>query len=523
LGLAFATLLGEVRAQEEVPKPPTSPALDGSAAPRVVRLPECIETALANNLNLKAEELRTRSSILSVMASKGIFDPVLFSDGMYVEYESPTVNVLETGETQAGVVKGSQMILDAGLRQRLFTGLTAELRWNQRREDTERAFVALNPSYSANLGLTVTQPLLKGGWDDANLSEIRIAEKNVEISASQYRLAIEDLVLQVIEAFWELNFREQDLRVKQESLDLAINERNITESKVRSGLWAQLELDQAWTEEYSRRAELEVAKRDLGNAKDSLRMLMFPMDDPRQWTIELQTPDELKEVDLDEKPERIEEVRSRLPNWEECAQIAMQERPEIIQARLELENRETEIRSARNDELPTLDLSGGYAWNVLGEKFSDNYSDAWFSDERTWNAGLAFEFPIGNRAARAALSQAKLDLRRSRILLKDTENRAVAEVREAIRTTDAAIGAIEFSQKALVSARKQLSAAQSRRDRGFLTNFEVLQFQRDLSQAEQNVNAAWKEYRLACARLEKAKGTLTLEDESGIAVPIVGP
>jgi outer membrane protein TolC len=517
--LALTILATPAETQVAANPAPGDREIPGPGEAKVIGLGTCIETALVNNLNIKAEEIRTRTSALEIMASRGIFDPVLFSDLNRVDFESPTVNLLETGEQVGGVVSGDQTLFDVGIRQRLFTGLTAELRYDQRRDKSNRAFLALNPSYTTNLGLSVTQPLLRGGWSDVNLAEIRIAQTNLDITSAQYHQSIDEIVLQVIEAYWQLSFAEQSLRVAQESLDLAINERQITESKVKSGLWAQLELDQAQTEEYSRLAERVEAQKALEDAKDNLRKLLYPMERLGDWSIDLKPRDELRFVEFEKQEEWLRDRRSKLPEWNESAGIALQNRPEMIQARLDLENRETDIAVARNQVLPALDLSGSYTWNVLGEDYRENFEDLFIADERTWTAGLSFELPIGNRAARADLAQAKLELRRARIQLKEQENTVVAEVREAIRGMEAALQRIEYSHKALISARKQLSAAQSRRDRGFLTNFEVLQFQRDLSVTDQTLNDAWRQYRVARARLEKARGTLTVVEESGIRVP----
>lgn len=467
---------------------------------------DAIMTALENNLNIQAERLRAETSVLDVMASRGIFDPVLFSSGSHTDFEEPTSSQLDTGDTEISEVTGKRSTFELGLRNRFLTGMTSELRFDQTRSLDDRAFQLLNPAYRSNLGLTLTQPLLRGGGVDVTLHDIRIAKTNVLITNEQFRQSVEDIVFQVIEAYWNLSFAEQDIRVKEESLTLAENEVRITENKVRLGLWAQLELDQALTEQYSRRADLVLAIKLFEDNLDSLRRLLYPLENNSDWDLLVRTTDQLKAAELDDDESWLD--NQTIPDWGDNYAEALESRPEILQARLELRNRELEIMRGKNETLPTLDLSGSYTWAQLSDNFEDNVKDIWFPDPRTWTASLSFEYPLGDRTARAQLAKARIERRRSTLLLKEQENQVAGEVREASRAIESAIEQIRFSHRAFISAQKQLSAAASRRESGFLTNFEVLQFQRDLAEADQARNDAWRQYRLAQARSERAKGSL---------------
>jgi len=495
----------EPERESEEPREDGATGLQGAPALDLT-LRDAIATALASNLNIRAERLLAQTSALDVMASYGIFDPILFSNLNHTDFEEPTSSALDTGGNQVGVVTGKQTSFSVGIRRRFFTGLDAEVRLDQNRSFNDRAFELLNPSYRTSMGITITQPVLRGAGPGNVLSDVRIAKTNLRIADEALRQTIEEIVFQVVQAYWELSFADQDIRVKRESLELAENEVRITESKVRLGLVPQLELDQALTEQYSRRADLVQAETAFEDAMDILRRLMFPLDDRVEWTIRLRTTDDLKEVDLADSESWIDE--QSIPAWEDTIAEALSMRPEVRQAQLDLRNKELEITRLANETLPTLDLTGSYTWADLNDEADEGLRDVYFADPRTWTAGFVFEFPLGNRGARALVRKARIEKRRLHLLLRETENTVVAEVREALRGIDSALERIRYTHRALVSAEKQLQAAASRRDRGFLTNFEVLEFQRDLAQADQNLNDAWKEYRVALASLERAKGAL---------------
>src|SRR5262249_48581846 len=104
------------------------------------------------------------------------------------------------------------------------------------------------------------------------------------------------------------------------------------------------------------------------------------------------------------------------------------------------------------------------------------------------------------------------------MLYRDLQNSVVQDVRMAIRTIDASVKTIEFTQKAREAAEEQLRAARSKFDVGLATNFEVLQLQDDLAQKRRDENKARKEYAVARARLDRSRGTLV--DRSAIGVDI---
>ena len=150
-------------------------------------LRDAILTTLENNLNLEAERLRSETAAFDVLASQGIFDPILFSNANHTDFEEPTSSQLDTGDTEIATVTGKNTTFDLGLRHRFLTGMTSELRFDQTRRFDDRAFQLLNPSYRSNLGLTLTQPLLRGGGVDVNLFDIRIAKSNLRITNEQFR------------------------------------------------------------------------------------------------------------------------------------------------------------------------------------------------------------------------------------------------------------------------------------------------------------------------------------------------
>jgi outer membrane protein len=527
LALAESTASGQETAVrgDLVREEPPSPGPDEPVLP--LTLQASIFHALASNLALQAQGIEVQIVRTQISAAESVFDPAFSSAFRRIDFETPSPNILETGAIVLdSAIEGERAIFDMGLRQRLQTGASLDLTYSQIRNATSAANRFLNPDVSSSLTLSASQPLLRGGWFPFNQAQIRIAQNNTEIARWQFHEAVNDVLTRVIEAYWVLVFLIEDVEVKRQSVELATEQLEINRVKVQQGVLAPLELKQNETSVYFRTAELINAQKALRDGEDTLRRLILPLEDLDRWEVRLDPVD---------RPRVEEEYRA--PDWKAASKQALDRRPEILQARLDLENRGVVIRAAQTQLLPQLDLSGSYGVNALtgrGQQiqtpngpievpvdgdWKDNLEDLFDPKFRTWTIGLALDVPIGNREAKSALLKAKQERRQALIRYRDLQNSIVQEVREAARGIETAVRTIDYTLKARESAEEQLRAGRSKFDVGLATNFEVLQLQEDLAQKRRDVNRAYTDYAIARARLERATGTLVDYEDLGISAP----
>jgi outer membrane protein len=525
-GLVFGLGVVGTRAGGQNDSPAKAPG--PTAPPSVLKLglDSAIRFALTNNLTLQAQGIDIDLARTRVIAAESQFDPAFHSSFKRTDFEQPSPSILETGVFRENfAITGTTGAFDMGMRDRLETGTLLDVTYMQVRNFSSEANRFLNPDWSSSITVSATQPLLRGGWLPFNQSEILVARNNTRISKWRYVEAVSDLVLQVIQAYWDLVFLVEDVDVKRQSLDLAKDQLEINRVKVQQGVLAPLELKQNETSVYFRTAELIVAEAAVKDGEDALRHLLFSLDQTERWDVELEPID---------RP--VVDTSFGLPDWKEAAKEALERRPEILQSQADLENRGIAIRSAETQLLPQLDLTGSYGVNALtgtgrtidtpngpvqvpihGD-WSDNLSDLFDPQFRTWTVGLSLDVPIGNREGKSNLLQAKYSRRQALIVYRDLQNTIVQDVRSAIRAIDALGKTIEFTEKAREAAEEQLRAARSKFDVGLATNFEVLQLQEDLAQKRRDENKARKDYAVARSRLDRARGTLI--DRSAIGVDI---
>ena len=131
-------------------------------------------------------------------------------------------------------------------------------------------------------------------------------------------------------------------------------------------------------------------------------------------------------------------------------------------------------------------------------------------DFPTASASLTYSTPLFNRAAENALEAARLGLRSARLGYEQAETGILTEVRAAVRDSQYQAEAVRAAEVSFDLAQRQLEAEQARFDQGLSTNFQVLEYQQQLSQAKSNLVGARVSYAKARTALLRAEGRLSL-------------
>ncbi|HZX60810.1 MAG TPA: hypothetical protein VFF51_03610, partial [Candidatus Methylomirabilis sp.] len=139
----------------------------------VLSLQESILLGLKNNLDIAIEGFNPKIRDADVTAAKAVFDPTAFAEIFY----STTKLQNRSGLSTNAVSKNKDINAAVGIRQQLPTGADYEVRYGTNRNDTNTSFLqVLNPAYTNDLTLTLSQPLLKNFGVDVNRTAIKIAQ-----------------------------------------------------------------------------------------------------------------------------------------------------------------------------------------------------------------------------------------------------------------------------------------------------------------------------------------------------------
>lgn len=493
-----------LRAQE-----PSAP--EGEAPGVSLSLSEVLQSALEKNLDIAVRRFDPKVAETLVETQEAVFSPNL--DFSAKEAESTTPQ----GEALAGgaVVTGSNRTFAARYADAFKLGSSFTFDVVANRGTTSSNLATIDPAYYFQALATYTQPFLRDFGLDVNRTQITIAKNNQEISKWQFRQTVMDTLAEAETAYYDLNLALLNMRTAQAYLKLAQDFLDQTRIKVKVGTLPPIEITQAEAGVADREETVIVAGSAIRAAEDNLRRLMnIPSDSPL-WK---------QPIHPTEEPQ----VLDKIVDVDEAIRTAMEKRPDLEQARLDLSSRDADLRYRKNQRLYRLDLIAQYGAQglagdtfqvdytqvppvvvpVTSEGFSEAVSQVGRRDYDTWSAELQLGIPLGNRAAESAYAAAKYTEDQAKLTIQQLEQVAQVEVRTAVRNIDTNL---KRHRAALVNTRLQkekLEAEQKKYENGMSTAFQVLQYQTDLANAKARENQAIVDYNKSLVELDRALGIL---------------
>jgi len=481
---------------------------------RALTLQDCILEALRNNLSLAAEILGPEVAASTAARAGEIFFPKLsFTLGTQTSNQASFswLDATDQVTTDFAEYQGS-------LEQRLPTGATFSANLYSYKNETNRSFQTINPRYGSTLTFDFAQPLLRDFGFKMARREIIVAGNNRDVSESRMRQALIDTVFDVEEAYWELVFSREALKVQEESLKLARDLLTKNEKELEAGVIPPIEILSAQAEVASREADIIQARARVRNSQDTLRTLLNVAGEkgaPPPVIVPSEMPGP-ETVALD-----LEEARTR----------ALAHRPDLAASQVGLKTSALDLSYARNQTLPDLRLRASY-WSpgVSGTQIlyqDDNpltgiiigtipggpslaFKDAFRFKYENWFVGVTLDLPLETVVSRARVTEARLASEQAALRHRDLEAQALLEVDIAFRAVETDRQRVQAYRLARELAEEKLAAEEKKLAAGLSTNYTVLQQQRDLAVARTNETQALIDHALSVARLQRAMGT-TLE------------
>ncbi len=482
-------------------------------------LKDCIAKAMENNLGLAVAVLTPQIRDISVSQAKEKYLPVFsFSfnanDQMQASYSFlDAADVLETSFNQY-VADFSQQIPGGG---------NFSIRLNTNRYDTNRTGTTINPSYRAELRFNYSQPLLKN-FGKASKRDIIMAETNLLISEKDLKRTLQTTVYNVEQAYWNLVFSIENLKVSRQSLRLAQDLLEKNRRGVEVGTLAPIEIITAEAQVAQREADILAADAQVRNNEDRLKQVI-------NLAADTENADFLQIIPVEEPSFQKVDI-----SLEQALTTALQNRPDLESTRLGIENYELNMSYAKNQQLPDLNLNASY-WSpgVSGTQLiydpenpwgppigelpggrEDAFKDVFGFKYKNWSFGITLDVPLNTIVSRAAYAQARVDLEQAKLQLKEQQQQIYTDLKIAVRTVETNFKRIEALKIARELAQRQLEAEEEKLKVGLTTNYFVLQYQRDLATARSQEIQAIIDYILSVAALNRDMG-ISL-DENNIQI-----
>lgn len=474
-------------------------------------LRDAVATALERNPGIAVRRLGPTYARAGISRAYGIFDPEFTLFGRTERSATPTGSSL----AGASIIRERVNRFGGSVQKLLRTGARLTVAYDSEELDVNSEFVGLRPQYKPELRFSLSQPLLRNFGLGLSLLLVRSAESQAGAADGRYRAEVASLIRDVVTSYWSVVSARESSKAEEDGLRLARSLQTESEARVKAGVLPPVAVQEAEAEAARREERVLVAQNVAEIALEKLRLLL-------QYNPEGSfLPRRIDPIDSPEvRPIEFDDA--------ELLRSALERRPELEQARHDIEAQKIRVRLFRNNLLPSVDLDATYALSGLsgrgvpqrdfatGEErtteFTGDYGEALdrLSSDRfnRYGAGLTVKVPIGNTTAEADYVQGQIDLRRAELGYRQLLADIALEVRRAASTIETDSKRITVTRLARELAQVNLDQQKKRHDVGLATTKDLLDFQEKLTAARAAEIRALVDYNVSIATLRQAEGTL---------------
>ncbi len=537
--------LAQTPAQES--KQRDSSAAQTPAAPRVgvdesrplaLALFDAVKMALEQNREIEVERINVRQAEYDLFAARGATDISLGASSFYEHKNVPVGSVLAGGPN--GSLTTKSLNYDFTAQQLLPTGAQWLAGFTNSRADSNSVFASLNPQYTTALNIQIRQPVLRNFSIDDARRRIRIASRALDLSDSQFRQKAIDIIARVQRSYWDLVFALRDVQIQRQSVELAKTQLGRNKRMVNEGTLAPIELVSVEAELEKRSENVLTAIETVTRAENALKQLVLGDRESGVWNQPI-------------IPTEAPDLRAVSYALTDAVASASANRPELAQNNLKQEVNKIDVKYFGSQTKPQVDLIASYTSTglsgsplLIGNPFTatttllvervnalsglagippvaippssplpgfllggygQSLSNLFSNDFRTFRFGVAFSFPVKNRAAEGQLGRALAEGRKIGAQRKTLEQTIEVEVRNAVQAVETGRLRVETARASREAAEKQSESEQRRFQAGLSTTYFVLERQNDLSAAQGRELKAMTDYSKAVSELQRVMGT----------------
>lgn len=401
-------------------------------------LQECIDYALANNIQIKQQQLNT--------------------------------NYIENQVEQAKMNRMPNLNAQLGNDYSFGRSLTYD--------NTYQNVNSASLSGGASTNVTL--------WNGFTLSnEIKRQQLDLQASFQDLEKAKDDLMLNIARSYLEILFAEEIVAISEAQIEITQQQIDRTRQLVDAGSLAKGALLEIQAQ--LAREELQLVN-DQNTVQLAYLTLYQLLDLPIAKNFKIEKP-VLPEI----------KANISMANSLDVYDNAMNARPEIIAAQLRVKSAEKQLDIAKGNLYPSLSFGANY-YNLYNNKYSDfNGNDITFSKQLKNNArsgmGLTLNIPVFNRfQVRNSITNANLQIYDYQYRLQSASNVLRKEIEQAYTNAVAALNRYFSSEKAVVSMEEAFRYVEEKYNVGMVNSVEYNQSKNELTAAQSQFLQSKYEY-----------------------------
>jgi outer membrane protein len=396
-------------------------------------LQECIDYALANNIQLQQKRITAASNHEDVTQSKSALLPsVSFStnqNGSWRPYAESTITLTNGSMT------------------------------------THRNTMSYNGSYGLNANWTVWN----GNRNINTIKQNKLSEQMAQLDVQQQANSIQE---QIAQLYVQILYETEAVKVCEEIIKASEMQRDRAQTMVEIGSLARVDLVQLEAQVSQDKYSLAQAQSQLANYKLQLKQLLEIHD---AEAFDVAVPEVSDEM-----------VLSAIPNEQSVYEAALEQRPEIQSSMLNIKSSKIAVSTARAGYMPTISLTAG-----MGSSNSDGQHKAFTDQVRTNlsnSLGLTVSVPIfDNLQTRTNIRKAKYALQTSELSLQEQQKNLYSTIENYWLNTTTSQQQYTYAKANVESMQESYDLVSEQFNLGLKNIVELTTGKNNLLQAEQQL------------------------------------
>jgi HAE1 family hydrophobic/amphiphilic exporter-1 len=509
-----------------------------------IALQDAVAMALAKNTDLAVSQSNRRVTGYQIVAAQGAYDVRFQVQPAYDYMRSAPLSPFQSGPN-GGAITQTTLGANAAFSGQLTSGTKYSVGFAGQSIQSNNTANGFNPYYTSALSFNLTQPLLRGRYDEAR-RRLGLARVNADASTDAALLTASSTVANVLDAYWDLVAAWRNVAIQEEALRQARAQAESNARLVKQGATAPVDVVESNTQVDVSQDNVLSAIQNVGRLQNQLKQLTLADPADPIWTANLVpvTP----ALDLPAEPPLNDLVLAALRN-----------RPEIGQLREQRRSADVNVAYARDQARPQVDLNLGYTSNgfagqpasltqnpiftVFGPLASATNALIAYANAHggmipplqiafpqspsylTGNFGTSVNtllqnkfpvvavsatigFPIANRTARGNYAAALEQQRTLEVQQVALIQRILFEARNALQSLRAAKARLRAASAARAAAERVYASEVRRFRAGTSTTFLVLQRETDLANQRGRELQAQTDLNKAVVEIDRVSGSI---------------
>ena len=424
--------------------------IEGQSRVPILTLTDAVNEALVKNEHLVNQSDGIAQADLGLRLARNTFRPKI------------TPNIFGS----FGRNDGSGQTYRVDVSQRLETG--TELRFSTGTASAQIPGDLGNPAgdvlfYNADTTMTVSQPLLRGFGRSVTRRGLTSAELRREEADRQQSLSEQQVAVDVSAAYYRVVSQQTFVEVARQSLMRARRLRDASEAKLDAGLVSQL--DVLRSQQLVSQSEMQFfdAQAAVEDARDQLTFLLG-RPETTSFEVSAQVP-------------RTSTEPVDVPT---ATGIALANRLDLKSRRASADDAQNQIRFARNQLLPQVDVNFAFTRRETAPSFRDSFG----LDGYQFATFLTISSPVDRTAQQVEFQQAVIDRERRRRDAQTLERQIADHVKQIVRERDRLIRSVIAAETSVDISKREVEVAQLRYETGLSNNLDVVTAEASLLQSE---------------------------------------